>query len=587
MGAPALDGQPHHSDTRGRKHRRASERPLGRRAAVLKRNKHSHEPLDDEPLSPSPLSPSPPSSPLHALSLGAPAPAGTQMASMHALDTQAHAAAADEPAQSGNNTPIWPGPPTPRAKAFSRSNSGIFGAIAGSASPRRSQPASASQSPAGSRPGTPTSTAGFLQTIFDAASRMVSAPKNIAGVDRKDLPPLPSAFHTEEGQAQPGMAPNIHGHHPPLPSKLIIAPVKNAVAPITNSGNLPNNKGLAAVQAIVQGAAALSSPVAPPVVQTGISSADALAAAPSAPSATTPTVLVNGGSGGELTESPTSENFASPTDDSLSPARVAEKHRRRRRNPNARSPISPGPPPDSEIDTPTRVRTSQEVLEAKLDGNAVGIQEPGVEVAVSPQDGVVLRWQSGDDLFLLSENDAKDDANLPPLPSPLPPLTTPILWTVRQQQGYRKPPGHPLNVPTMQRMPLHQKCEDVHAPPLPPDSTHSDSASGVHPLNHNAYHLFVLADGHGGHGAAEWFVPRIREQVEELLRREDWEFSVEAQRCKFGEHITSIFSELDREYCDLKVRFPVKRGVLHLADLLLCDNRSRNSRHGSASARAL
>jgi hypothetical protein len=465
----------------------------------------------------------PPTSPLGALVVASPtADENTRLSLAADLEKAAAVAAASASGMVEDVVQAFAMPDEAALPPRTVSTTALF-ARSNPTSPKRSSlPNSGVSSPVQM---TPNTSANFLQTIFDAASRMVGAPKQVNGVDRRDLPPLPSSFHESDAGA-PNAQSNGQVHHQ-LPSKLIIAPAKNVVAPSVGAMSPPVKSEPQPVQLTIAPAAAQEA------------------------GGVTPIVL----SDGSVTESPTSENFVSPSDDSrLSPSKAAERQRRRRRNPNTKSPISPGPPPELEIDTPTTVRTKQEELEARLDGNVEGVQEAGVEVAVSPQDGVVLRWQSGDDLFLLSDDKAKEEeANLPPLPSPLPPLTTPILWTIRQQQGYRKPPGHPMNVPSLQRQPLHAKCEDVHGPSLPAEPTYSDAAMGVHPINHNAYHLFVLADGHGGHGCAEWFVPRIRDQVEELLRKDDWEFSVEGQRCKFGEHITSIFADLDREYCDMKV----------------------------------
>ncbi|KAI9016805.1 hypothetical protein DFJ74DRAFT_678517 [Hyaloraphidium curvatum] len=558
----------------GAKHRlppQPSPQKLGRRGGVAKRNKRGHAdapPIDvaagpsgdgqpdaQNNSAASPCSPPLPITPLGALDIADmlpatatlvfPAPADLPPAALPARSASLAAApqnsanagigfqqALDEDLVTGPQNSLAQAPSLPSSPSRKASAASLLSRSA-SASPKRSLPVSAAQSPSNSRPGTPTnngnSGSGFFQSLLDAASRMVGAKP--AQADRRDLPPLPSAFHEDLVPAQaPPQVP---------PTKLIISSGKNSVAPLATP---TSPKKLELVMPV-------PAPALPP--QLTIVSDAVLDGGAHMDTAVDAHAILPTGDSHPMTHSPTSEAFSPGDDDKLSPARASERQRRRRRTPGPRTPISP-PPPDTELDTPTRVRTSMEELESKLDGEAEGVQEPGVEVAVSPQDGVVLRWQSGDDLFLLSSEE-QDESALPPLPSPLPPLTTPIVWTVRQQQGYRKPPGHPLNVPTVARQPLHQKCEDVHHPPLPYEATHSDAATGVHPINHNAYHLFVLADGHGGHGAAEWFVPRIRDRVEELLRREDWEFSVEGHRCKFGEAITAIFAELDREYCDIKI----------------------------------
>ncbi|KAJ3104450.1 hypothetical protein HDU97_009235 [Phlyctochytrium planicorne] len=60
--------------------------------------------------------------------------------------------------------------------------------------------------------------------------------------------------------------------------------------------------------------------------------------------------------------------------------------------------------------------------------------------------------------------------------------------------------------------------------------------------------IIVLADGHGGVGAARFFVPRIRVAMHDLMRSRDWNFSIPSHQEEFRTKSHEIFRTVDSEY---------------------------------------
>jgi hypothetical protein len=86
------------------------------------------------------------------------------------------------------------------------------------------------------------------------------------------------------------------------------------------------------------------------------------------------------------------------------------------------------------------------------------------------------------------------------------------------------------------KMSLHKSIEDV---------VWSGSSSG-------GARVFILADGHGGPGAAIFFVENIRDRVMHLLQWKDWDLENSKDRTLFQENLKNIFIETDNHYTILK-----------------------------------
>ncbi|KXS21016.1 hypothetical protein M427DRAFT_66352 [Gonapodya prolifera JEL478] len=97
---------------------------------------------------------------------------------------------------------------------------------------------------------------------------------------------------------------------------------------------------------------------------------------------------------------------------------------------------------------------------------------------------------------------------------------------------------------------------------IPPRRSTS-SHTATHPLTATPYTIFVLADGHGGHGAAASLVPRMRDSVTRLVESRTWDLSPQADdgdlstagsgRAAFCRSMEDIYERLDDDYCARKV----------------------------------
>lgn len=115
-----------------------------------------------------------------------------------------------------------------------------------------------------------------------------------------------------------------------------------------------------------------------------------------------------------------------------------------------------------------------------------------------------------------------------------------ITWSVTSEQGYRRK----LN----DRTPLHSEIEDMHWPHRLENSfTHN------HPINGNPIHIYILADGHGGHEAPKIFMARSCAACFKVMEDKDWNLSNEEQRNKLKEELTDTIIKLDKQFCDEKI----------------------------------
>lgn len=103
-----------------------------------------------------------------------------------------------------------------------------------------------------------------------------------------------------------------------------------------------------------------------------------------------------------------------------------------------------------------------------------------------------------------------------------------ITATVSHEQGYKY-----INE---NRIQLHNSMEDV--------SWNGSSTNGSQ--------IFILADGHGGAGAAEYFVRVLSEAVLELIESKTFDLALEKDRTELLLDLTNIFIQADNDYTLLK-----------------------------------
>ncbi|KAJ3218149.1 hypothetical protein HDU67_006553 [Dinochytrium kinnereticum] len=154
-----------------------------------------------------------------------------------------------------------------------------------------------------------------------------------------------------------------------------------------------------------------------------------------------------------------------------------------------------------------------------------------------------------------------------------------ISWSVASERGYRN-----LVSPYPVRHPIHTEIEDMHWPTLqertPWESgllgrgddyglvAMDDREDGLkeflddleegRPFTSSVdisqtTRIMVLADGHGGVGAARFFVPRIRSAMQDLMQSKEWDFHLPLDQQEFRQKSRDIFLDLDAEYVAEKV----------------------------------
>jgi serine/threonine protein phosphatase PrpC len=108
-----------------------------------------------------------------------------------------------------------------------------------------------------------------------------------------------------------------------------------------------------------------------------------------------------------------------------------------------------------------------------------------------------------------------------------------IRWSCKQQIGFK------YNEERM-KLPLHDKCEDFYYPL-------EGICSSI-----NGDKLFLLADGHAGHQAPNFFIRGVRDSVLQVLNTKKFDFSLESHQNEIKTRITQIYLDLDQEYTLLK-----------------------------------
>ncbi|KAI8912709.1 phosphatase 2C-like domain-containing protein [Gorgonomyces haynaldii] len=110
-----------------------------------------------------------------------------------------------------------------------------------------------------------------------------------------------------------------------------------------------------------------------------------------------------------------------------------------------------------------------------------------------------------------------------------------IHWAVSQQTGYKAVDG--------KRFPLHDRIEDVHYPVNEAD--HFTSQYG--------HQVFVMADGHAGSMAPNFFVSKVNAEVLKILDEKDYDFGLPEMQQEIADRITQVFKLADAEYTAIKV----------------------------------
>jgi serine/threonine protein phosphatase PrpC len=111
-----------------------------------------------------------------------------------------------------------------------------------------------------------------------------------------------------------------------------------------------------------------------------------------------------------------------------------------------------------------------------------------------------------------------------------------IKWTAMQQRGYKYCPD---------RVPLHPEIEDGYFP-IP--STPIDQHTSIY-----GDKLFVLADGHSGHSAITYFIPKIASNLLSHLNSRHFDFSSSVDQQKLTQIVRDIFQSADNEFLDSKL----------------------------------
>lgn len=125
-----------------------------------------------------------------------------------------------------------------------------------------------------------------------------------------------------------------------------------------------------------------------------------------------------------------------------------------------------------------------------------------------------------------------------------------IKWSVATERGYEKTTEN-------SRKPIHNFMEDFHFPNL--DSTNPSSASAdkdsavhKHPISGLPVYIWLLADGHGGHEAPQYFIKEMKKGMETVIDFHDWNWDKKEECQLFEKFIKDKYKEVDRNFCEMK-----------------------------------
>ncbi|ORX45956.1 protein serine/threonine phosphatase 2C [Piromyces finnis] len=116
-----------------------------------------------------------------------------------------------------------------------------------------------------------------------------------------------------------------------------------------------------------------------------------------------------------------------------------------------------------------------------------------------------------------------------------------IKWSVATERGYEKGPNN-------SRKPIHNYMEDFHFPTL----DDKNAAVHTHPVSGLPVYIWLLADGHGGHEAPQFFIKEMRTAMEDVVNFHDWNWEKKEECQLFERFIKDKYKEVDKKFCDMK-----------------------------------
>jgi len=116
-----------------------------------------------------------------------------------------------------------------------------------------------------------------------------------------------------------------------------------------------------------------------------------------------------------------------------------------------------------------------------------------------------------------------------------------IKWSVATERGYEKGPNNT-------RKPIHNHMEDFHFPTL----DDKNAAVHTHPVSGLPVYIWLLADGHGGHEAPQFFIKEMRTAMEDVVDFHDWNWEKKEECQLFERFIKDKYKEVDKKFCDMK-----------------------------------
>jgi len=116
-----------------------------------------------------------------------------------------------------------------------------------------------------------------------------------------------------------------------------------------------------------------------------------------------------------------------------------------------------------------------------------------------------------------------------------------IKWSVATERGYEKGPNNT-------RKPIHNHMEDFHFPTI----DDKNAAVHTHPLSGLPVYIWLLADGHGGHEAPQYFIKEMRLAMEDVVDFHDWNWEKKEECQLFERFVKDKYKEVDKKFCDMK-----------------------------------
>ncbi|KAG4102665.1 protein serine/threonine phosphatase 2C [Neocallimastix lanati (nom. inval.)] len=116
-----------------------------------------------------------------------------------------------------------------------------------------------------------------------------------------------------------------------------------------------------------------------------------------------------------------------------------------------------------------------------------------------------------------------------------------IKWSVASERGYEKGPNQTRN-------PIHNYMEDFHFPTL----DNRKAAVHTHPVSGLPAYIWLLADGHGGHEAPQFFIKEMRMAIEDVVDFHDWNWEKREECQLFERFIKDKYKEVDKKFCDMR-----------------------------------